>query len=137
MSRLFGVAGGTAMAVLSQIVCLSVISYTSTTGAWAAIGLGQSIGGVAAIAATFGWNLSGPTRWADAPADRRTTLYADSLVNRLIVTLAVTPLVVAAGWALAPANQQLLVMLMAVDRRDGPEAPSRRPVRRGQTRVCA
>lgn len=111
--RIFGVAGGTAMAVLSQIVCLSVISYTSPSSAWAAVGLGQSIGGVAAIACTFGWNLSGPTRWADSPADRRLTLYADSLVNRLIVTFAVVPLAVAASWALAPEHEQLLVVSMA------------------------
>jgi PST family polysaccharide transporter len=111
--RIFGVAGGTAMAVLSQIVCLSVISYTSPASAWAAVGLGQSIGGVAAIACTFGWNLSGPTRWADSPAGRRIALYADSLVNRLIVTLAVAPLAVAASWALAPEHEELLVVSMS------------------------
>lgn len=114
VGRIFGVAGGTAMAVLSQIVCLSVISYTSSSSAWAAVGLGQSIGGVAAIACTFGWNLSGPTRWADSPRDRRRTLYADSLVNRLIVTCVVVPPAVAASWALAPEHEASLVVLMAV-----------------------
>jgi O-antigen/teichoic acid export membrane protein len=113
VSRIAGVAGGTMAALLSQIVCLSVISYTSSSSAWAAVGLGQSIGGVAAIACTFGWNLSGPTRWADSPAPRRTTLYADSLVNRLIVTVATAPLVVVACWALAPAGEGVLVLSMA------------------------
>ena len=71
--------------LISQVVVLSAIAYNQPSLAWAAIAVGRSIGNVAAIAGAYGWNLSGPARWALSPAESRDSLYFDSLRSRVLV----------------------------------------------------
>jgi len=112
--RVFGVAGGTALATLSQVVLLSTVARQSSDSVWSALAIGQSIGQVAGIACAFGWNLSGPTRWAGSRPEARASLYVDSLVNRVLVTVVVLPISVAIGVFLTPPGQLRMVSLTIV-----------------------
>ena len=76
--------------------------------------MGQSVGQVGAIACAFGWNLSGPTRWAGTSPDARASLYMDSLLNRVLVTLLALPIALAVGAALAPHGELWMVSLTTV-----------------------
>jgi len=113
--RVFGVAGGTALATLSQVVLLSTVARQSSDSVWSALAIGQSIGQVAGIACAFGWNLSGPTRWAGSRPEARASLYVDSLVNRVLVTVVVLPISVAIGVIIEiPGNIAILGVLKVV-----------------------
>ena len=108
--RILGVAGGTLLATISQVVVLSAIAYNEPSSAWAAIAVGQSIGNVTAIAGAYGWNLSGPARWALSPAGSRDSLYFDSLRSRLLACAVVLPVALAVGWAIAPQGETILLL---------------------------
>ena len=112
--RILGVAGGTLLATASQVVVLSAIAYNQPSSAWAAIAVGQSIGNVAAIAGAYGWNLSGPARWALSPAESRDSLYFDSLRSRVLVCAFVLPVALVVGWAIAPSGEVILLLTTVV-----------------------
>ena len=112
--RILGVAGGTLLATASQVVVLSAIAYNQPSSAWAAIAVGQSIGNVAAIAGAYGWNLSGPARWALSPAESRDSLYFDSLRSRALVCAFVLPVALVVGWAIAPSGEVILLLTTVV-----------------------
>lgn len=102
------------MATLSQVLLLAIVARQTPDSSWSALAVGQSVGQVGAIACAFGWNLSGPTRWAGARAEVRASLYADSLLNRLLVTLLIVPIALAIGAPLAPSGELPMVSLTIV-----------------------
>lgn len=87
MIRRIGAFAG--LPLLSSIVPLALLPLISRIGGegnWAALGLGQAIGGIFAIAIALGWPLTGPARVVrvEDPRERR-RLYTISITTRGII----------------------------------------------------
>lgn len=93
LMRLAGFVSIPLIASVSPLLMLPIVSRASTTPQWAAINVGQALGGLALSVITFGWVMVGPSRvsLAETREHRRTT-YADSFwIKCLVAALVALP----------------------------------------------
>ncbi len=99
------------IAALVPFVILPVLARVGGAVGWAAIGIGQSIGTVAALAIGLGWPLRGPSRIAREVGECQTQVMAESLVSRVIASVVVLPIAsVLAGFLTPPGTGALAVL---------------------------
>lgn len=113
------------IASVAPFLALPVLARNSSASEWAAIAIGQSLGGMLAVIATYGWNLVGPSRVAgEKDLSEVCRIYRDSL--RVRRTLSVTCGIVSAPIVIliAPQNSFLLAWLMCVAMISGAIAPT-------------
>jgi O-antigen/teichoic acid export membrane protein len=100
--RLSGFVGFPLLGIFTPLLLLPVIARIAGPSGWASIVSALAIGSFGATAIVWGWNIRGTVLVASsASADRRLTLYGQSLVTRGVLSLAVLPVVTCLSAALA------------------------------------
>lgn len=98
----------TAMTTLAPLLCVVFITHLHGASAFVSLGLGQALGGLAAIAITWGWDVNGPqTLMSLGQAAQRQALLG-SLHARLLLFLLACPILLTASSLLAPDGFHLL-----------------------------
>jgi O-antigen/teichoic acid export membrane protein len=111
--RLIGFMVIPAIAALSPLVVLPLVSRNAGPGGWASAIAGESIGTFAAIVIGYGWAAIGPALISLAPDDvRRARLYRDSIVVRLLLAAIALPVLVVLCWLVASPGAEWLTILM-------------------------
>src|SRR3712207_2103483 len=110
--RLAGFAGLPLLSFLAPLLLLPIIARRGGVDGWAAVVIGQAVGGLAAVLVLYGWNLAGPVRVASADLEERRRLFAVALYCKVLVCLAVLPIVVLLCWSMAPKGHVLVCALM-------------------------
>jgi O-antigen/teichoic acid export membrane protein len=87
---------------VSPLLALPAITASFGSAAWAAIAVGQSLGGTAGVVVELGWGLSGSQRVARMSERNRAHAYGVSLVTKAIVGVPVIGLAVVLSALLAP-----------------------------------
>ena len=90
-----------------------MLARTAPADGWAAIVIGQSIGGLLAIVVTWGWPLIGPRLVAGASEVEANNEYLQSVKVRALILLGLLPLAATIAWLLAPRGFELDCLLMA------------------------
>lgn len=80
-ARFGGFGAVPVMSSLISLLILPVITRHTDSGGWAAVTVGQSAGGLASIAANYGWMIQGPTRVAESKPNRRYTVWFEALAS--------------------------------------------------------
>ncbi len=91
------IAGYTASMVALAIASLAIIPVmigADGPEAWAAIAVGQSIGGIGAVALAYGWGLTGPVTVARADNAERLREYLESTLVKAVL---IVPIAAVAG----------------------------------------
>jgi O-antigen/teichoic acid export membrane protein len=102
------------ISLLGSLALIPVIASVGGAPGWAAVAVGQALGGGAATVLQYGWGFSGPTRMVPlSPIDRARLLWV-SMLSRLIVGAVLFPAAAAAAALLAPDGFRLLAALTAV-----------------------
>jgi O-antigen/teichoic acid export membrane protein len=102
------------ISLVGQLSLIPVIASVGGAQGWAAVALGQALGGGAATIMQYGWGFTGPTRLAPLPQHDRGRLLWVSILSRLIVAAVLLPLTAAVAAALAPQGHRLLAGLTSV-----------------------
>lgn len=100
--RIAGFAVIPFLSLLAPFVFLPVLSRVASTDAWLAIAVGQSVGGVAALVASFGYPTLAPPVVAAASIATRRRVLATSVHVRLPLWAVVALIAVVAASLLAP-----------------------------------
>lgn len=109
--RVGGVGAARSAIIVLPLVVLPVLAAKVGRDEWIALGIGQSMGALAAVVAAGGWSLSGPPLVALNERDPRAVL-TDALRSQCALLVAVTPLACLVAWAAAPKGGRLLAVLM-------------------------
>lgn len=99
---------------LSPLVLLPLLARMVSTEVWSSIAVGQSVGGLVAIIASFGWTLIGPTLIARSGSTERRSLYVESLVTRSVVLLAMLPVAAVVVLLITPQGGRVVGVSMAI-----------------------
>lgn len=91
LRRFAGFAGLPLISLLAPFLLLPIIARVGGTGGWAAILVGQAVGGLGGVVAGLGWSLVGPSAVARALPSARANIYARALVSQVVVISAVIP----------------------------------------------
>lgn len=79
------------MSSLAAFIAIPLLIRTGGTEGWAAVAIGQGVGGTAALVVAFGWGTIGPTEAARAERRDHPTLYWDSVWMRATLALLSIP----------------------------------------------
>lgn len=113
--RLLGFGLLPAIAAISPLLALPVVSRTAGAEGWASAIAGEAVGTFAAIAIAYGWTTVGPALVAITGSDeRRGRLYRDALVVRLLIAAVALPLMSAICALVAAPGFQWLAILMGL-----------------------
>lgn len=112
-ARVGGVGMARSAIVVLPLVVLPVLAGHVTRNEWIAIGVGQSLGALAAVVAGGGWALTGPPTVALGERDPR-ALFTDAVRSTTVLLLAVAPGAGLVTWMIAPDGTRLLAVLMTV-----------------------
>lgn len=113
LRRLGGFAGLPLLSLLAPFLLLPLIARVGAVGGWAAILLGQAVGGLGGVIAGLGWSLVGPTAVARSSDKGRSEIYARSLASRLLALVVIVPTCGIITWGLAPAGNRWTAVAMA------------------------
>lgn len=113
--RLIGFTLLPALAAVSPLLVLPIVSRVAGPAGWSSAIAGESIGTFAAIAIAYGWGSIGPALVSVAGDDqRRGQLYRESLVVRLLTSAIALPILAALCWLVASPGFELFTILMGV-----------------------
>ncbi len=97
-----------ALNAIAPLIALPALAQGVSHDAWAAVAVGQSVGGVAAVLAAWGWPIGGPTFAAMETSDSsRIALLRESIASRTLMLIAILPIVSIAAFAISPAARWL------------------------------
>ena len=102
------------ISLLGSLALIPVISSVGGAPGWAAVAVGQALGGGASTVLQYGWGFSGPTRMVPLSAVDRGRLLWVSILSRLVVGAVLLPVTAAAAALLAPEGFRLLAVLTAI-----------------------
>lgn len=113
--RLLGFTLLPAIAAISPLLVLPVVSRIAGPAGWASAVAGEAVGTVAAIAIGYGWSAIGPALVSIAhDGERRGAIYRESLVVRTAIALPVLPILGVVCWLVASPGSEWLSVLMGV-----------------------
>lgn len=113
--RLLGFTLLPAIAAVSPLLVLPVVSRIAGPGGWASAVAGESVGTVAAIAVGYGWTAIGPALVSIAADDaNRGRIYRESLAVRLLIAVLALPIMSAVCWLIAHPGSEWLSVLMGL-----------------------
>lgn len=80
---------GLSVALSAVVTLISIPILVGSVGAdsWAALVVGQAVGTGAAVLIGFGWGTTGPTHIARAQPDLRRTIYLESFLARILLSV--------------------------------------------------
>lgn len=113
LRRLTGFGVAPLVASLSPLLVLPLLARLLTTGEWASVAIGQSVGGLGALMIGMGWSVAGPAEIARAGDAERRLLLAESLWSRGSVAPVVLLLSCAAAAAIPGATSPWLAAATA------------------------
>lgn len=113
LTRLVGFGGLSAVSALSPLLALPILARAATVEEWAAIAIGQSVGGLGGLVVGAGWNVNGPALVARDPAGR-VPLLLSSLAARIAAAAVTLPAVVAIAALIPASDNTALSSLMAM-----------------------
>lgn len=87
--RFGGLAALPFLSLLVPFLALPVIARVAPSTEWAALGVGESVGAIAALIVGYGWPLVGPARVASADLARAREHFAASTTGRAVLFLLV------------------------------------------------
>jgi PST family polysaccharide transporter len=100
---------------LAPLLLLPVAARVGGVDGWYSLSAGQAIGTFGSIVITYGWNVLGPALVAKSTGESaRSKLWAESLGERLLLSMAVLPVVAIVSWALGAGEYRLFTVAMAV-----------------------
>ena len=102
------------ISLLGSLALIPVISSVGGARGWAAVAIGQALGGGAGTVLQYGWGFSGPTRLVPLPALERARLLWVSILSRLVVGAVLLPATATVAAVVAPEGFGLLAVLTAV-----------------------
>lgn len=112
--RLIGFALLPVIAAISPLLILPFLARLVTVGEWAAIGIGQSVGTIAALMISAGWTVVGPAEVARTKPSERARVLTLAVATRGVLSTVITPLAGIGAAAIAPSGHQWLAAAMAV-----------------------
>lgn len=113
--RLVGFTLVPAIAAVSPLLVLPVVSRLAGPSGWASAMAGESVGTMASIAIAYGWTSIGPALVAIAHDDReRGRVYRASLIVRLLICAIALPIMAAVCWLIAAPGSEWLSVLMGL-----------------------
>jgi PST family polysaccharide transporter len=89
LPRLAGFGLFPVISVLVPLLVLPVVAHVTGVAGWAAVGMGQSAGAVAAVVVGYGWSLEGPIQVARADDDRVRELWYEFLCASALLLVCV------------------------------------------------
>lgn len=101
------------LSLLAPFIFLPVLARVASADVWVAVALGQSVGGVAALVAGFGYPTLAPPMVATASAEGRRRLLATSVHVRLPLWAVAAVIAAAAAAFLAPESSRAEAIAMA------------------------
>ena len=111
--RLLGFMLLPAVAALSPIIALPVVTRNAGSAGWGSAISGENIGTFIAIAIGWGWTTIGPALISlAADDDERARIYRESLTIRLLISLIALPALVLICWVIAAPGYEWLTVLM-------------------------
>lgn len=110
--RLAGFTGWPLLSLVTPLLATPIIARYAGES-WSSIVTAMSIGTLGMSVTTWGWSYLGPARVAQAPANARPEIYAESIRSRLLMSIFVLPLVIAITFLLAAPNMRLPAVLVA------------------------
>ena len=101
LRKLGGFGTSTLATSLVGLVAIPFVVSFAGPMVWGGIAVAQSIGGMAGVLISFGWDVMGPVKIASSRYQDRGQLFVDSLVWRLLLLISVLPptLYLIAVWA--------------------------------------
>ncbi len=87
---------------VSPLLALPAITAMHGGGAWAAVAIGQSVGGAAGVIVELGWALSGPQRAARQSRRNRARAFALSVVTKAMISIPVLMIACPLAFLLSP-----------------------------------
>lgn len=112
--RVTSFAGLPLISLVGSVALIPVITSASGAHGWAAVALGQALGGGAGTVLQYGWGFVGPTRLVSLSPHERGRLLWTSMLSRLAFAAVLVPLAAVAAALLAPEGYRLLAALTAV-----------------------
>ncbi|WGX94735.1 hypothetical protein [Nocardioides sp. L-11A] len=116
-SRLAGRLGGFALnvGVTSTVGLVSIPLIIRGAGAapWAAVAVGQVVGGIAAMLVSLGWGVAGPARAAAMSDADRSRYYGHSLGARGAALVVALPACLIVGYAIVPDHRWMTGLVAA------------------------
>jgi O-antigen/teichoic acid export membrane protein len=112
--RVTSFAGLPLISLLGSLSLIPVIASAGGARGWAAVALGQALGGGAATILQYGWGFVGPTLLVPLSARDRGRLLWVSMLSRLVVAAFLLPVTAAVAAFLAPEGYRLLAALTAI-----------------------
>ncbi|MFG6476107.1 lipopolysaccharide biosynthesis protein [Microbacterium sp. P06] len=111
--RLLGFGLLPALAAVSPLLVLPVVSRTAGAEGWASAIAGEAVGTFAAIAIAYGWTTVGPALVSIAGSDeRRGRLYRDALLVRLLTAAVALPaMAIICAFVAAPGFEWLSILM--------------------------
>lgn len=114
MRRFSGLALLPFVSLIIPAVLLPVLARLTSETEIAALGVGDSVGAMAALVVAFGWPLVGPARVARTGARSALVAYGESIAPRILLLLVLVPVGAVVAALLAPPEQRLLAILATV-----------------------
>lgn len=100
---------------LAPLLLLPIAARVGGVDGWYSLSVGQAVGTFGSIVITYGWNVLGPALVAKSKNDAfRRKLWAESLGERLLLSVAVLPLAGVISWALGAEGYKLFTVAMAM-----------------------
>lgn len=113
--RLAGFGLVPVLSMVGPFFVLPVIARSTNTAEWVGLGVGQSIGMLAAVIVSIGWPLSGPSRMATAGGPiQQLVVYSDSVRTRGAMCLMTLPVVTLAAILTAPQGAANITITVAL-----------------------
>lgn len=107
LNKVSGFALSIVLLAAASLAVIPAMIRADGDAAWGSIAVGQSIGGIAAVAIGYGWGISGPARIAIADASRRRTEYLESVKVRLLLAVPAAGLAAVAATFVTPVSPLL------------------------------
>lgn len=108
--RLATFGAATAMTSVVGLIAASVFVTVAGAFEWGVLAAIQSAAGLFGVLVAFGWGTTGAAEIASTPAIERPQRYADSLVSRLYLFMAVYPMMVAVMSFINPSHVALVAV---------------------------
>ena len=112
IARMVGFSALPIISAAAPFVLLPLLAHRVSPAEWAGLGVGQSIGMMAAIAVMLGWQLFGPTALAHTGPLEKQGWYLQSLASRLLAALVVIPISAVGSALVTPVGGRTLAVCM-------------------------
>ncbi|MCK6079111.1 hypothetical protein KZX37_00590 [Microbacterium sp. EYE_5] len=102
------------ISLVIPLIALPIVARVGGVDTWAALTVGQALGGYAVAVSFAGWNVLGTPRIALAKPEARRPLYELSFAVRLCVFAVIAPIAALVGWLIAPDGGKVMAVFAVI-----------------------